>query len=253
VADDGTHGRELMSLNPVDETKAVFDVTQGSSGSDPAKLFVLGDKLFFTVQSGGSTHVYSCDGSAAHEVSIACDLSYVDHFFVSGSTAYFAGYEVDTGLEPWVFDGSSARRLTDLNSGQAWSSPHAFIEHQGNVYFAADDGSGATSLWQVAGASVSKFFARATGSGSITHMLSLNNEIVFVSARVENDQVKRSLVHLSRAVLISSDSLPYEPTADWPLLAARSLILFSGAPSGSTEVKLYSWSISGYQAAGMAA
>jgi ELWxxDGT repeat protein len=66
---------------------------------------------------------------------------------IAGGALYFAGFDADTGCEPWVSDGTPAgtERLADLHSGGPESSnPQSFAAVGDRVYFTSGYGGG---LW----------------------------------------------------------------------------------------------------------
>lgn len=77
----------------------------------------------------------------------------------SSGMAFFVARTPDAGEEPWISDGtlSGTRRIMDIYQGPQNSmiSPSddqpAFVEWNGLVYFAADDGINGNELWRTDG------------------------------------------------------------------------------------------------------
>ena len=99
----------------------------------------------------------------------------------SNGMAYFVARTPDAGEEPWISDGtmSGTRRIMDIYQGPLNSmilpadDQPAFVEWNGLVYFAADDGITGYELWRTDGseagtALVADLLPGPDGFGSIT-------------------------------------------------------------------------------------
>ena len=99
----------------------------------------------------------------------------------SNGMAYFVARTPDTGDEPWISDGtlSGTRRIMDIYQGPQKSmilpadDQPTFVEWNGLVYFAADDGINGYELWRTDGteagtALVADLLPGPDGFGSIT-------------------------------------------------------------------------------------
>lgn len=98
-----------------------------------------------------------------------------------GGDAYFLRTELETGVEPWISDGTlnGTRRIMDIYQGPQKSmilpadDQPSFVEWNGLVYFAADDGINGYELWRTDGseagtALVADLLPGPDGFGSIT-------------------------------------------------------------------------------------
>ena len=93
----------------------VLDINDGTSGSNPRDMRVFNNQLFLVADDGSGVN--------------------------SGGT--------DTGLEPWVSDGTASGTsiVADINPGDGnSSSPFNAFEFMGELYFTANDG--AAELWK---------------------------------------------------------------------------------------------------------
>ncbi len=72
-----------------------------------------------------------------------------------GGVAYFLRTEFETGVEPWISDGtlSGTRRIMDIYQGPLKLSVETpnFTEFAGSVYFFFDDGIHGDELWRTDG------------------------------------------------------------------------------------------------------
>ena len=146
-------------------TFRVKDIVPGAEGSWPIGLAWLGSELLFTA-NGASTYfeLWRTDGTEAGTVAIPlADEAYPytgwGSWTVAGGRYYFAAEDPAHGLEPWVYDGLTAWRVTDLVPGPGsailWGSPDfslPFFEAFGTeALFTATDGVFGTELWRTDG------------------------------------------------------------------------------------------------------
>jgi len=64
-----------------------------------------------------------------------------------GRMLFFRGLEPQTGEEPWVSDGKTARQLQDLAPGQGSSNPTNFVGFDDRVFMSALDTNGDRELY----------------------------------------------------------------------------------------------------------
>ena len=118
------------------------------------ELVPAGDHLYFVYESPQGRELGFTDGSAAgtrffdlrpgREGSTPQALHVLDD-----QRLVFAASGDGAGLELWISDGTAAGtyRLTDLNPGDAASSPREFLEVGGRLFFQASDGVHGRELW----------------------------------------------------------------------------------------------------------
>ncbi|MCC6698800.1 MAG: FG-GAP repeat protein [Candidatus Hydrogenedentes bacterium] len=152
-ADDITHGSELWSSDATGPgTNYVKDLRAGASSSGPRYITRAGNKLFFVAYASGTGYeLYSSDGSAAN-TSLVKDIN-------PGSDSAF---------------------------DEDWSRVPKFVELNGLVYFAADDGTG-FSLWKSDGSEagtslVHEVFDEVYPSSYLKDMTSMGDKIYFFAA-----------------------------------------------------------------------
>ncbi|MCB1598759.1 MAG: hypothetical protein KDI66_01905 [Xanthomonadales bacterium] len=148
LADDGSFGKELWcSDGTIQGTRMVRDLVPGFRGFSSPWLEVFGQLGNQTVlrlehpDSGAELYVSDCDS-----LTLIRDLnpggSGVDYRggVVSGGRIVFAGNDGNTGVEPWISDGSAAGThvLTELRAGTDGSEPYDFrVGANGTAWFAA--------------------------------------------------------------------------------------------------------------------
>ena len=158
-----------LSDGTVSGTRRISDLVIEGAPSWASWATVAGDRLFF-VASGAATgpELWVSDGTAAgtHIVadirpgprgSYPQGLTAVEipgdppHASTDSPRVVFAADDGESGLEPWVSDGTVAgtRRVADLAPGRAASSPSAFTAAGDLLYFWADDGDHGRELWAV--------------------------------------------------------------------------------------------------------
>jgi ELWxxDGT repeat protein len=72
------------------------------------------------------------------------------------------------------------QRVADINPGAAGSSPYGMTLHNGEMYFAADDGTNGTELMKFDGSSVTRLSdINTAGSSKVQDLISYNNELYF--------------------------------------------------------------------------
>jgi ELWxxDGT repeat protein len=115
-----------------------------------------GDHLYFVYDSPQGRELGFTDGTAVGtrffdlrpgpESSMPRELHVLDD-----QRLVFAASGDEAGLELWISDGtqSGTYRLTDLNPGDAASSPSDFLEVGGRLFFQASDGLHGRELWGI--------------------------------------------------------------------------------------------------------
>lgn len=97
----------------------VKDINEGTGNSSPANLTTFGGKIYFAADDAGGTN--------------------------TGGTDY--------GKELWISDGTAdgTTFVKDIRDGSSNSSPSMFFELNGELFFLANDGNGASQIWTTDG------------------------------------------------------------------------------------------------------
>jgi ELWxxDGT repeat protein len=136
-------------------TFRVKDVAPGPTSSSPSNFAWRQNELIFSVI--GPT-LWRSDGTEQGTVPIPLghgatpELRY-GSWGVAGERYYFAADDEEHGVEPWVYDGTTAARILDLLPGPETSidykSRQLFFEPLGDwMIFAASDGVWGNELWR---------------------------------------------------------------------------------------------------------
>src|SRR5690606_14222900 len=124
-------------------------------------LTVVGDTLFFAADDGvHGSELWKTDGTTAgtvlvRDISSGGAGSDIDSLFAFGNKLLFQADDDIHNSELWISDGTEAgtQMVLDINS-VGGSSPRAFVELDGVVYFVATDGFSATygrEVWKTDG------------------------------------------------------------------------------------------------------
>jgi ELWxxDGT repeat protein len=209
-ASDPTNGRELWVSNGTAQgTALVKDILPGSKGSYPANLTDVNGTLYFTATGpNDSDQLWKSDGTA-QGTTLVTDLAgqpsgargYYGYGYnygprtsaapvleALGGTLFFANSDAAHGNELWSTSASSAPALVgDIDPGAASSAPHDFVDFNGQLYFAAHDGTTpqVNQLWQSDGVTtqlVESFSPSATqGSYVSNDFATIGTDVLFVA------------------------------------------------------------------------
>jgi ELWxxDGT repeat protein len=118
------------------------------------ELLPAGDHLYFVYDSPNGRELGFTDGGAAgtrfFDLRPGPGSSMPQNLFLlDDRRLVFAAAGDGAGLELWISDGtqSGTYRLTDLNPGDAASSPSDFVQAGGRLFFQASDGLHGRELW----------------------------------------------------------------------------------------------------------
>ncbi len=147
--DNGTNGDELWISDGTEAgTKMLLDINPGPGNSDPKNFTELDGKLYFVVDDGNGDQLYVTDGTTEGTKLVISFIGYdakVDNLFAYKGKLYFSAVDVVRGEELWVFDGSKAELIKDLNT-EGDSKPEGFTIVNDLLFFEAADETG-TKLW----------------------------------------------------------------------------------------------------------
>ena len=154
TADDGVHGRQLWRSDGTAAGTTQATSLFGSAGiGDDSIVHGTTGALFLVSVTGGRTLWSFATPSAGPQILLQSSSSapFLDQstdfgFFTSvDSTAVFSFLDLNTGLEPWISDGTvlGTQILADMNPGPLSSSPLELATGGGRAWFRAQvQGSG---------------------------------------------------------------------------------------------------------------
>jgi len=142
------------------------DINEGAGGSQPTGLTVYDDgsgrKLYYAAKGDrGDRYLHAFDDADEVVASInPPGRSAIDGLTPSDDALYFQAATGEHGRELWMYDGSAARLIADINSrpvkiaGGGQSRPSDLTMYRDNLYFQADDGEKGGELWRYDGNTV---------------------------------------------------------------------------------------------------
>jgi ELWxxDGT repeat protein len=158
---DNTSGAEpWVSDGTAQGTVALGDLNPGSASSGPDSFALLGNQvLFMAYDAAHGMELWRTDGTAAGTARLtdlrpgpssglpspyADDYDTDDRFILvleDRGLALFAGVDEQTGVEPWVTDGTTqgTQRWVDAAPGEESSTPLTFARVGEQVFFFAGD------------------------------------------------------------------------------------------------------------------
>jgi ELWxxDGT repeat protein len=174
-------------------TTLVKDINPDQTIIDrPQELTDVNGTLFFTTYQNGyyNRELFKSDGTAAGTVLVAdidgdpLESSNPSYLTNVGGTLFFAAEDIADGVELYKSDGTTAGtvQIANLNSGSASSYPQDLTPFSGQLFFAANDGTG-RQLFKSDGNSITPV-ANTTGSGDPSNPTDLEvvgSELFFAS------------------------------------------------------------------------
>lgn len=171
IVNEGAQGSIPAQINTAG---AITPLTTSFASATSTKLVgMLGTKLMFFSddQNTSDVKLFAYDTLsppspvvvADHASSLSNSLSSTK---IIGSKVYFVGNEAAEGQEPYIYNGTTASLLADINPGATGSSTDKFISFKNEVYFAADDGTNGQELWKTDGTSPGTAMVANVGSGA---------------------------------------------------------------------------------------
>lgn len=193
-ADDGANGRELWRTDGTSAgTALVTDLAPGALSSGPSRLTPAAGLLYFAATENGVDLLpFRSDGTAGGTFSVGAVPSFFDPvldptgFLDLGGQVLFAataGPFDDRGRELFRATASETTLVTDLAPGAASSNPVPLVVHAGEVWFAANAGSGA-GLYRTDGTEPGTVLVKLVGTkggGEIGSAVGLGGLLYFVA------------------------------------------------------------------------
>jgi ELWxxDGT repeat protein len=136
------------------------DIRYGVGGSNPSNITAVGNLAYFSAKDEAGTALWRTDGTldGTKKISAFSSIS-PEKFAVVGSgtstNLYFVADDGATGSELWTTDGTTARKVVDLQGGlgSASSSPKQLTTVGDRLYFTAKTGDTSTNLYRTTDAS----------------------------------------------------------------------------------------------------
>lgn len=182
--DDGINGAELWKSDGTTAgTVMVKDIISGNSGSNPQYLSGANGRVFFIT----GTQLWSTDGTSAGTIQLTPNSMVAERFNNQLSLPcfdnhiYFSGNNGNLGL--WKSDGTvSGTQLLKNISVNAYLKNVAI--YNGEMYFAASDGTNGYELWKTNGTTAGTLLVKNINTASDsnpTKFLVSNNRIFFLA------------------------------------------------------------------------
>lgn len=208
-ADDGTNGVELWTSDGTEAgTMLVKDILSGAESSECQNFYLVNDYLLFTATTDLGQELWRSDGTTTGTVlvkdirvgssdGVFTGNSPRNKLFVWNEVLYFTGNDgTSANWELWRSDGTEEGTFMVKNiSSSGGSFPNEYGEHDGKLYFAANDGSGG-ELWVTdgteGGTELVADIAPSFGSRP-DNLISCNGYLLFTAAASSaNEELWRS-------------------------------------------------------------
>lgn len=174
--DPTSSGREIWLSDGTNAgTNLFLDINVGTTDSNPSNFVIFNNKLYFTADNGtNGRELWVTDGTVAG-TQMVLDIypgsigSNPTELTVYNNFLIFTANNPSLGNEIFKMTTSeSVSNLKNINTGSGNSSPFGYTVFNGDLYFAADNGSG-VELWKSGGfPSNTNLFANINPSGEST-------------------------------------------------------------------------------------
>ncbi len=180
----GSIGKELWKF---DGTSVTIIEINPTSDSEPEDLIVFQSELYFSADDGtNGRELWKYNGTNATLIDIVDGAmgSNPQHMTVYGDELVFFADNGSDGSELFRYKDMSANLVMDIRDGaigSVGSGGPSFEEHNGSLFFAANDGGG-IQLWEYNGTDVTETNVLTTGGGSSPRFLTSFNSDLYFSA-----------------------------------------------------------------------
>jgi len=150
---DPTGGTGLWKADQTSGTVVTTKLRSWPGSVSLARLTAASGLLYFVVNEGVRTALWSSDGTSANTTSLAVfensSLVTGGEFAVLDRTLLFMAATDATGFELWRSDGTVAgtKLVKDINQGFQDAFPSELTVLNGKLFFTADDGASGYELW----------------------------------------------------------------------------------------------------------
>jgi ELWxxDGT repeat protein len=176
---NSTHGAALWKTDGSEAGTILLynSMVPSDSVSDPQLNNVQGVVYFIGNDAAHGMELWKSDGTPqgtnlVKDIFAGSDGSYPFIQSIQGNTLYFSAYDGVHGTELWKSDGSASgtQLIKDINPGAGDSlspgSAYNFTLFNGDLFFAANDGSHGTELWKTDGTSAETQMVMDFSAGS---------------------------------------------------------------------------------------
>lgn len=188
-------------------TELVKDIMSGSIGSNPQYLSNVNGALLFIAQTSLGKELWKSDGTNAGTVLVK-DINpgaahsipnlVVMNFAASGNRLFFIANDGVTGVELWKSDGTAAGTtmvkdiVPPLSADGIMQGLEWFVEINGILYFAANDGINGGELWKTDGTAAGTVMVKDINPGSEGSYpwkaVNLNGILIFSARNAANGE-----------------------------------------------------------------
>ena len=210
-AETDQHGRELWRSDGTDEgTLMVSDILPGPRGSHPSQLVVLGDQLYFKVNSG---RVWKSDGTEAGTSKIV-EFDSVYALDVFKDKLYFIG-----DGRVWQSDGTAAGS-SPVGSAEHIEAWDLFVSEEA-VFVAGRDKVG-NGIWRISQEAIGEVLRGTAGAERFVQF----NDEVFISGRDPKDEYRWRVWKIGPASETATLVQTFENASLSDMVASPSAVLF---------------------------
>ncbi|WP_341228624.1 ELWxxDGT repeat protein, partial [uncultured Arcticibacterium sp.] len=197
---DGINGYELWKSNGTSAgTSLLKNIYSENLGSNPGFFTTIGNKSFFSANSGSDYGIYSTDGTLAGTSLIkTVGNYYISTLFNFNNNLLFWGGNSFTGSELWKSDGTNAGtvQVKELKSGNQSGGPYDFIKFNNTAYFAANGDNVGIELFKTdgttAGTEIVLDIVSGTQSSYPSDFKIFNNALYFQAGGYSNKNLYKS-------------------------------------------------------------
>lgn len=248
AANNGGAGRELFKYDG--STTTLIDLNP-SGDSNPLYLTAIGSDLYFSADNGSDgRELWKYDGATATQIDIVEGSvgSSPERLVAYGSELVFFAEDGVNGRELWKCTGTSAELIQDIRSGSIGSngSDNPYFEnHDGKLYFSANDGVG-VELFEYDGSTTTKIDVNGTSGGTSPRYLTSFGSNLYFAASITSTgnelyQYDGSVPSLVTDIQVGTgSSIPNPSTKDQKFKVVNGNMYFQ-ANDGTNGSELYKY------------
>ncbi|MBK8038025.1 MAG: choice-of-anchor D domain-containing protein [Verrucomicrobiaceae bacterium] len=225
------HGIGTIQPGPVGLTRDIAPLPAGGS--------------FTTFLASGANYYYNygsiimrTNGTEAGTTQVGTLSIGTTSMALAGTTLVYSGNDTTAGNELWTYNGTTAARLVDINTGTANSSPANFTTVGSLVYFTATTAASGLELWKTDGTAVGTVMVKeinaSTASSTPANLTNVGGTLFFSATDGTNGiELWKSDGTSTGTVLVSNINAGSANSNPASLTAIGSTVYFS-ASNGTT-------------------